>query len=55
MNDIKIEIYHTQTTYLEGWYTIPDLKRVIETTERMIETNEQLAKEAAQDPKATSG
>jgi hypothetical protein len=55
MSDIKIEMYHVQNTYLEGWYSITDLKRIIETAERINEVNEQLAKETAQDPKATSG
>ena len=37
MNDIKIEMYNLQNTYLEGWYSITDLKRVIETAERINE------------------
>lgn len=45
--DIKIEAYHVQKTYLEGWYSITDLKRIIETAERIDEVNKQLAKEAA--------
>ena len=49
MSDIRIEIYHADTTYLEGWYTIADLKRVIETTERMIEASNEMAKESGQD------
>ena len=49
MSDIKIEMYHVQSTYLEGWYSITDLKRIIETAERINEVNEQLAKETAQE------
>lgn len=45
--DIKIEMHHVQKTYLEGWYSVTDLKRVIETAERIDEVNKQLAKEAA--------
>lgn len=37
MNDIKIEMHNLQNTYLEGWYSITDLKRVIETAERINE------------------
>jgi len=48
MNDDRTtEIYHVQKTYLEGWYTIEELKRIIETAERIDEVNKQLAKEAA--------
>lgn len=42
-----IEIYNINKTYLEGWYSITDLKRIIETAERIDEVNKQLAKEAA--------
>jgi hypothetical protein len=52
MNDIKIEMYHLQKTYLEGWYSITDLKRVIETAERMNEANEKMAEEAKQEDKS---
>lgn len=45
--DIKIEAHHVQKTYLEGWYSITDLKRIIETAKRIDEVNKQLAKEAA--------
>ena len=45
--DINIEAYHVQKTYLEGWYSITDLKRIIETAERVNEVNKQLAKDSA--------
>ncbi len=48
-DDIKIEMYHVQKTYLEGWYSITDLKRIIETAERIDEVNKQLTKDSAQD------
>ena len=41
-------MHNLQNTYLEGWYSITDLKRVIETAERINEVNEQMADEAAQ-------
>lgn len=47
--DIKIEMYHVQKTYLEGWYSITDLKRIIETAERIDEVNKQLAENSAQE------
>jgi hypothetical protein len=47
MNDIKIEMYHVQKTYLEGWYSITDLKRIIETAERIEDVNKELAQESA--------
>ena len=46
-DDIKIEMYHVQKTYLEGWYSITDLKRIIETAERIDEVNKQLTKDSA--------
>lgn len=49
---IKIEMYHVQNTYLEGWYSITDLKRIIETAERINEANEKMAEEAKTEPKA---
>ena len=45
--DIKIEMYHVQKTYLEGWYSITDLKRIIETAERIEEVNKELVKDSA--------
>ena len=47
--DIKIEMYHVQKTYLEGWYSITDLKRIIQTAERIEEVNKELVKDSAQD------
>ena len=44
--DTKIEMYHITQTYLEGWYTLEDLKRVMETMERIREVNKRLAEEA---------
>ena len=45
--DIKIEMYHVQKTYLEGWYSITDLKRIIQTAERIEEVNKELVKDSA--------
>jgi len=42
-----VEIYNVNKTYLEGWYTLNDLKRIIQTAERIDAVNKQLAKEAA--------
>jgi hypothetical protein len=50
---IKIEMYHVQNTYLEGWYSITDLKRIIETAERINEVNEKMAEEAKTEPTNT--
>lgn len=47
MSERKIEMYHIGKTYLEGWYTLDDLKRIIQTAERINEVNERLATEAA--------
>jgi hypothetical protein len=49
MNDIKIEMYNIQNTYLEGWYSITDLKRVIKTAERMNEVAREMAEESEPD------
>lgn len=48
-DDIKIEMYHVQKTYLEGWYSITDLKGIIQTAERINEVNKQLTEDSAQD------
>jgi hypothetical protein len=45
--DRTTEIYHGPNMYLRGLYSIEDLKRIIETAERIDEVNKQLAKEAA--------
>ncbi len=45
--DTNIEAHHGPKTYLRGLYSIEDLKRIIETAERIDEVNKQLAKEAA--------
>ena len=47
--DINIEAYHVQKTYLEGWYTIEELKRIVETAERVKYVSDRLANEAALD------
>lgn len=39
------EVYHVNRTYLEGWYSIEDLKRIIETAERINEVNKQMAED----------
>lgn len=46
MNERKMEIYHVNRTYLEGWYTLEDLKRIIETAERIDKVNKDLAEDA---------
>jgi predicted DCC family thiol-disulfide oxidoreductase YuxK len=48
--EIKIEMYHVQSTYLEGWYSITDLKRILETAERINEINKRMAEEAKPEP-----
>jgi hypothetical protein len=47
--DRTTEIYHVQKTYLEGWYTIEELKRIVETAERVKYVSDRLANEAALD------
>ena len=47
--DHSIEVYHINQTYLEGWYSIEDLKGIIQTAERINEVNKQLAEDSAQD------
>lgn len=54
MSEIKMEVYHVNKTYLEGWYSIEDLKRIIETAERINEVNEQLAEEIKNDTNSTT-
>lgn len=49
----KMEVYHVNQTYLEGWYSIEDLKRIIETAERINEVNMQMAEDFTQNK--TSG
>lgn len=44
-----IEIYNVGKFYLEGWYTLADLKRIAETAERINKTNEMLAAQAKPD------
>lgn len=46
MSEQKMEIYNVDKTYLEGWYTLDDLKRVLETAERIDEVNRMLAEQA---------
>jgi hypothetical protein len=48
MSKTKIEMYHANSTYLEGWYSIAELKRIVETAERINETNKKLGEEATQ-------
>lgn len=57
MNDSqRIEMYHVNRTYLEGWYSIEDLKRITETAERINEVNRQLAEQTQEmTSKTTSG
>jgi hypothetical protein len=49
----KMEVYHVNKTYLEGWYSIEDLKRIIETAERINEVNMQMSEDFTQNK--TSG
>lgn len=39
MSENKIELYHPTKTYLEGWYTLDDLKRITKTAERIEQVN----------------
>lgn len=48
MSKTKVEMYHINSTYLEGWYSIAELKRIVETAERIEEVNKKLAQEAAE-------
>jgi hypothetical protein len=45
-SDYKVEMYHVQKTYLEGWFTITDLQRIIETAERVNRVNSKMAEES---------
>jgi hypothetical protein len=47
MTEQKLEVYHVNKTYLEGWYTLADLERITETAKRIDEVNRQIAKEQA--------
>lgn len=50
MSKTKIEMYHANSTYLEGWYSIAELKRIVETAERIDETNKKPGEEAKFQP-----
>jgi hypothetical protein len=47
------EVYHVNKTYLEGWYSMEDLKRIIETAQRINEANVQMMEDFTQNK--TSG
>jgi hypothetical protein len=48
------EVYHVNKTYLEGWYSMEDLKRIIETAERINDVNKQMAEEIDNDSNSKS-
>jgi len=50
----KMEVYHVNKTYLEGWYSMEDLKRIIETAERINDVNKQMAEEIDNDSNSKS-
>jgi len=43
MTERKIEMYHVSKTYLEGWFTLQDLKRILEAAQRIEDVNQRLA------------
>jgi hypothetical protein len=49
----KVEMYHDNQTYLEGWYTIEDLKRILQTAEKINDLNKQITQDFTQNQ--TSG